>query len=453
MYRTFKKVQLVGLIALVTWIAACNDDKFLTGGELTTDPNRPTEATNSQLFVGIEAAIYAQLQSDPARVPGLWAQQFTGGGIQYVAYYDYDISENTTNGFHASLYTGGGLVDIRRLEAQAGASRDTLFLGIAQVMEALMMGTGADMFGDLTYTQALTNTLNPPLDPQLAIYDSVQALLSRAITNIASNSPNNSGPGPADLAYGGDPAKWTRLAHTLKARFLSHTQKVRPGVFTQVLAETNQGIQSPADNYDAVFSGNANEQNFWYQFDVVQRAGYLVPDPQFIALLQARNDPRLHEYFNADLSDLNDSLVDPGHTQPLVTANENLLLGAEAAQRTGDDGTALTKLNAARALAGLPAETGVTGRALLNEILIEEYIADFQNIEAWNLYKRTCTPNLTPVTSQGTTQGKIPARFLYDAAERNTNINIKPPSQQPLRNAADPASTTSDGTGEACKGQ
>jgi hypothetical protein len=146
---------------------------------------------------------------------------------------------------------------------------------------------------------------------------------------------------------------------------------------------------------------------------------------------------------------LNDSLIAPNHTQPLVTANEDLLLWAEAVQRTGNDAAALTRLNQARALAGLPAESGLTGRPLLAEILTEEYIAGFQSIEAWNLYKRTCTPNLAPVVAGQ----RIPARFMYDASERNTNTNIPAPSAQPTRNANDPANTTSDATGAACLGQ
>ena len=101
-------------------------------------------------------------------------------------------------------------------------------------------------------------------------------------------------------------------------------------------------------------------------------------------------------------------------------------------------------------VAGLANESGTpAGRDLLSEILIEEYIADFQSIEAWNLYKRTCTPNLTP-TVAGT---KIPARFPYDGAERNTNTNIPPLSSQPARNANDPPNATSDATGAACLGQ
>ena len=81
--------------------------------------------------------------------------------------------------------------------------------------------------------------------------------------------------------------------------------------------------------------------------------------------------------------------------------------------------------------------------------MLEEYIADFQSIEAWNLYKRTCTPNLKPVVAGR----KIPARFPYDISERNTNTNIPPLSGQPVRNANDPANATSDATGAACLGQ
>jgi hypothetical protein len=444
-----QRTRTIAAIGLAIIVAACGDN-FLTGGELSTDPNRPTQATSGQLFVGIQANIWALLGSDMPRITNMWVQQFIGTNQQYTDIYNYGVSEQTTNGFHQSLYTGGGLVDIRRLEEQTLASHDTLFHGIAQVAEALLIGTGADLFGDLTYTHALEDESNPPLDPQLSIYDSVQTLLSRAIIEIGKTGPTNIGPAASDLAYGGDPASWIRLAHTLKARFLMHTAEVRPSVYPQVIAEASQGIMTKAQNFNAVFSGNANEQNFWYQFDIVQRPGYLTPNAQFVQLLKSRNDPRLAEYFNADQSDLNDALIAPNATQPLVTANENLLLWAEAAQRMGDNATALAKLNQARQLAGLPAESGsLSGRPLLAEILTEEYIAFFQSIEAWNLYKRTCTPNITPVVS-----GMIvPARLPYDVAERNTNTTIPPLSQQPARNANDPKNTVSDATGEVCKGQ
>jgi SusD/RagB-like outer membrane lipoprotein len=316
-------------------------------------------------------------------------------------------------------------------------------------MESLIIGTGADLFGNLTYKEALTGKQNPALDSQLSLYDSVQTMLTRAIVEMQATGLTNAGPGSADLAYGGDPALWTKLAHTLKARFLMHTAKVRPNVYSQVVNDASKGISSASENFNAIFSGATNEQNFWYQFAVVQRPGYIAPNPQFVTLLQSRNDPRLHTYFNATLTDLNDALLAPNATQPLVTVNEDLLLWAEAAQRTGDNATALAKLNQARALVGLPAEpASLTGQPLLAEILIEEYIADFQNIESWNLYLRTCTPNLVPVIA-----AIVPARLFYDASEQNTNTQIPPPSQQPPRNENDPASKTSDATGLKCLGQ
>jgi hypothetical protein len=446
----YKTRCLAAAGALVLLAAGCKSDTFLTGGDLSNDPNRPVQATSAQLFVGIEANVWAEEQSDMARITNMWAQQLLGTNFQYVNIYDYGVSESTTGGFHATLYGGGGLYDIRQLQAQTLAARDTVFAGIAQVMEGLLMGRGADLFGDLVYSQALKNTPNPPLDPQLSVYDAVQAVLSSAIVNLQATGPTNQGPGAGDLSYGGNAAKWTKLAHLLKARLYMHTAKVQTGAYAKALAEAPLGITAPADNFNAVFSGNSSEQNFWYQFDVVARFGYIAPNPQFVTLLQSRGDPRLGSYFNSDQSDLNPKLVLPNHTQPMATANEGLLIWSEAAYRTGDPATALTKLNAARALAGLgPEPAGLSGQALLAEILTEQYIADFQTIESWMLYKRTCSPNLTPVLAGS----KIPARFFYDVSERNTDTAIPLPSKQPARNQADPASTLSDATGQACLGQ
>ena len=137
--------------------------------------------------------------------------------------------------------------------------------------------------------------------------------------------------------------------------------------------------------------------------------------------------------------------------QPYVTYDENTLIWAEAAYRTGNQVVALTKLNEERANHGLAPEA-LAGTALLNEILTEKYIVDFQlGEEAWNDYKRTCTPNLAP-TAAGQ---PIPGRLYYDASERNTDTNIPAPNTgvNGLRNKNDPANATSDGTGAACLGQ
>lgn len=447
MIRTLRRLLPAAALGVGAAVAGCND--FLTGGDLDRDPNRPTVVTPTQLFVGVQSATWALLQSDPARYAGLWTQHFGGGGIQYTPIYEYQVDESTTNGFFQSVYTGGGLPDVRALQELVRETGDRHFLGVAQIQEALLMGTAADIFGDLVYTQALKGEPNPTLTPQLEVYDSVQVLLTEAIANLQSTGDQNVGPGGADIIYGGDPAKWVRLAYTLKARFYLHTAERRGNAVYQLARDAAaRGIRSPADNYTASFSGLPLQQNFWYQFVVVQRPGYLFPNEQFVALLQSRNDPRLGQYFNADQSDLAEGLVQPNSPLPMVIANETLLILAESEYRLGNETAARAALNEARALVTGLAPVTASGTDLLREILTEKYIALYRNLEVWNDYKRTCFPNLTPsVEGQ-----KIVARLFYDTGERQTNTNIPDPERQAFRNPNDPANAT-DPFGAACRGQ
>lgn len=437
----------------VAVVGGCNN--FLTGGETSTDPNRQIAATNDQYFVSTQENLWAYWGSDPARLTGILAQQFQGVANQYGALetrYTHDPS--TTNGSHAALYTGGGLVDIRKLQAGARQVGDSLYLGIAQVMEGALMGTGADLFGDLVYKQAIQGVANPTLDDQLFVYDSVQQVLSAGIANINLNAAGSAGPAGADLVYGGDPALWTAFAHTLKARFYMHTAEVRPEAYAEALAEAQQGISSDAGNYFGAFTSTGSETNFYFQFHgPAARGGDLGIGITLDTILVRRNDPREAEYFapSGNPRWLSDERGADDFQQPYVTYDENTLIWAEAAYRTGDEVTALAKLNEERANHGLAPEV-VAGRALLNEILTEKYIVDFQlGEEAWNDYKRTCTPNLVP-TAAGL---PIPGRLYYDATEANTDTNIPAPGVgvNGLRNKNDPPNAISDGTGAACLGQ
>jgi len=444
----------VAVAAAVAVVGGCNN--FLTGGETGTDPNRQIVATNDQYFVATQENLWSFWGSDPARLAGILTQQFHGVANQYGALdATYSHDENTTNGTHAAIYTSGGLVDIKKLQAGARLVGDSLYVGIAQVEEAALMGTGADLFGDLVYKQALQGVANPALDDQFFVYDSVQKVLSAAIANINSSAAGNVGPGGADLVYGGDPALWTAMAHTLKARFFMHTAEVRgAAAYASALTEAQQGISSDAGNYFGAFTATASETNFYFQFHGPAGRGGDLGDGVFLDnLLVARNDPRRLQYFSLAGNPrwLSTTRNAPDFQQPFVTYDENTLIWAEAAYRAGNQVVALQKLNEERANHGLAAEV-VAGTALLNEILTEKYIVDFQlGEESWNDYKRTCTPNLVP-TAAGL---PIPGRLYYDASERNTDTNIPLPNTgvNGLRNKNDPANATSDGTGAACRGQ
>ena len=436
-----RPVYLAGSLLGVT--AACSS--FLDSPDATTNPNQPTVATANQLLVATETALTQQYTSDLARTVCVWMQQCAGTDRQYRQLGLYEYGEDAYNGPFSQVYVGGGLLDIRKMEAIADSAKDDVYGGVARVLEALTVGLAADVWGDVPYSQAVSDTLSPALDPQEQIYAGVQAKLDTAITKLAGSG---TGPEGADLLYGGNKTKWLRLAHTLKARFYMHVaERQGNSAYQAALAQAQQGLQT-GDDLRSYQSDDPNEQNSWYQFTVIQRAGYMSPGAFLVSLLQTRNDPRLAQYFDpnssgqyvgaapgqqgsATIATFDESRVAPGFRQPIVTYAENQLIIAEAAFRLGQTATALAAYNAERTAAGLPTAASVT----LAEIMTEKYIALFQNIEVWNDWKRACLPALTPAAG---TVGGIPARLLYAQSERNTNSNIPLPGDQPARNWNDP---------------
>ncbi|HXM38737.1 MAG TPA: SusD/RagB family nutrient-binding outer membrane lipoprotein [Gemmatimonadales bacterium] len=462
---------LVALVAAGFALAAAGCNPFLTGEGLTDDPNNPTTATREALFMGVQANTFGQQESGIALTTCMWMQQCTGGGGRFVEQFGkYVIDETSHSGDFNSVYTGGGLIDIRKIEASAGAAGDAVFLGIAQIYEALVVGSAADYWGDLPYTQALTAAA-PTLDNQFAVYDSVQALLSRAIVNLGGAGP---GPGARDLVFGGAPAAWIEVAHTMKARYYLHTVEAAGAglitgrtaaqVYADAVAQATLGISAPANDFAAFHGASTSERNVWFQFSQTTFGTDLVAGKRLVDIMNARTDPRRPQYFGKNAlgayggDDVNApqpantvSAVDgtrnsPTFRQPFVTYAENELILAEAYNRgtPAVDAQALIHLNNERTTVPLAALVGVTGAALFDSIMVEKYVALFQNPEVWSDYRRTCRPILTPFAGASPVfGGKIPGRLYYGSNERNTNpINIPAPSTQlatnGFRNRNDP---------------
>lgn len=446
----FRKIALAAALPLIV-AAGCSD--FLTDEETQEDPNRATQATIDQLFVAAQAATFVVQTGEAARAVSMWMQQMAGTDRQYQTLGTYTHGEGTFGTPWTYIFGGGGLVDLRRIQAEATAINDRKYTGIAQVLEALQVSTAADFWGDIPYSEAVNPEIaTPKLDEQVAVYAALQTVLDNAIANLASGA--GAGPGSKDLVYKGNSAKWIQLAHTLKARLYMHVAEVDASAYAKAKSEAALGISSHANDYTTIHAGTAGEQNLWYQFTQIQRTEYISPGEYLVELMKARNDPRLATYFRTGstgaylgakpgdgytgaLSSLSAARGGAGGAaspQPIVTYDENALIWAEAAYKTGDAVTALAKLNEVRTHHGLSA-VALTGAALLQEIMLEKYVSLFQSLEVWNDWKRTCIPDLTPAL--GATI--IPARFFYPTDERQTNPNVPPVSSQPVRNDNDPA--------------
>jgi hypothetical protein len=445
------KIALCAALPAV-WAAGCSD--FLKGGNLTTSPNNPVtgSANSSQLFVSIQANMFIYQEGDMGRAVAQWMQQLIGVQRQQVQVYNYTgISNASYDAEFQRPYTGGGLVDIRTLEAQATTAGDLKYLGVAQVMEAWYMGYTADVWGDIPYSQAadFTTYPTPILDTQQDVYATVETLLSTAITNMGGAG---SGPLAADLVYGGNMGKWIALAHTLKARFYMHQAEVLGNsMYTSALAEAALGIGEAAGSADYTAYHNGTIQlstNAWWQFmdgaGGTGRAGDLVAAAGAVHstmwnMMTTAADPRFPQYFNAantNGGEMSPVRLGPGFPQPIVTAQENLLIEAEANLALGNGAAALTKLNAEQALWNQSTSswhTAVVVAPTAAPVGNISYVTLFQNTEEWNVWKRTCLPVLT-VVPPGTAAfggGKIPARMWYGQTEEQTNPNIPPVGTAP----------------------
>ncbi len=464
MHRLSWSRGLLAAALIAPMLSACNYVEA-TG----TNPNAVPDASVNQLFVSAQLNTFFMTEGQLSRLPSMWTQQMAGTDRQFTVLGEYIFSEGDANGEFSSMYTGGGLVDLKTAEQAAEGANRSAYAGILKIQEAYMIGMGASIWGDIPYSEAADPSIaTPKLDKQEDVYAALQTLLDGAITDLAGGG---AGPSTVDMNFGGDAAKWTAVAHTLKARLYMHwVEAQKAGVaaastacggdcLQQAASNAQQGIMSASGNWMTVHSQAQTEANLWYQFQN-DRSGYISAGAYMVNLLKDRGDPRLAIYFGkstsgdyvgadpgqatGDVSTLStDGAGAPAYQEPMVSCAENQFILAEASYDNGDMGTARSALKAG--IACQEAHFGITipddnadalsGADLLQEIMTQKYIAQFLNPDVWNDYKRTCLP---AVQSYG---GKtIPGRLYYGETERQTNPNIPSADAQPARNTNDPAS-------------
>ena len=185
-----------------------------------------------------------------------------------------------------------------------------------------------------------------------------------------------------------------------------------------------------------MWSGRGGETNFFYQFTTEQRNGYAQPDPFLWNLMQARNDPRRAVYYDGAVDPDAGTQVDfgtvddPTYPQQIFSADENTLIWAEAAYRTGNQLEALAQLN--RYAPPRYRERGEVCAALLRNLLRNTRAV--RHTQAWTEYRES-VPDLTP-----TFRRKIPGRLFYDAW--NGRPPELPSAQTSRLQRSDPANAT-----------
>ncbi|MBC7447112.1 MAG: SusD/RagB family nutrient-binding outer membrane lipoprotein [Hymenobacteraceae bacterium] len=466
----FKRTALLATLGLATFgVSSC--ERFTK--DYDVNPNAPQDAPAAQQLRATEIAEGYVFAGNLARVAGMWSGYFSGVDRQYSSLDQYITSAGDYDNEWGLAFEATA-AQARIVTNKALAVNNFQLAGIAQVMEANMIGTCTALWGDIPYSenfrvQSVSDPRSPKFDTQQQVYTQVNALLTTAIVNLGKTGLSPDG---RDIFYGGDTDKWTAAAHSLRARYLLHAlgNINKPGVTQQqlqeIITEAQAGISDPANNLLMPFYGTAPGGDFnpYYDFIDYSRSGYMTADGAFATMLldtagtsMTRANAKTDEAgrfayfytFGGDYGAPDPNYIDGAFavdaSHPLMTAVETKLIIAECEARQNNAAAALTALNEVRALnaarfsggkydAYVNTDFGAGGivnpslsqaDALLKEILTEKYLSLVGQIETFNDLRRT--NNLVGVPKKSAAAPDLPQRFLIAQSEVNTNTNTPKP--------------------------
>lgn len=420
--------SLLIVAAAAIGFTACSD-AWLEDYKL--DQNRPSEVTMAVLLPSAQAGC-GMLQGDVLpRLTSIFMQQMTGTDRQSLAHNRYaQIGEGDFNTPWNGSYAGS-LYDLQLIMDMAEEQDAPAYSGVAKVMTAKALGILTDHFGDIPYSEAFqgAGNLKPAFDSQEDIYTSIFTLLDEAQADLA--SPSTLSPGSDDLIHGGDLAAWSAMADALRARYLNHLSKTSLYNAADVIAACDDALNAGA--YSTIGFDAALNQNPWYQFTVIDRAGYISQFGTMYDMMEGSSDPRIDLYRSAD------SLTLPVYGAatsplPIVTPYELHFIKAEAQMMNGDATAARSSLEDAieshMTWLGVDAASittyvgSLSATTDLELIMNEKYVAMFTLTESWTDWRRTGFPTLSAPADANLSA--IPRRLPYPEGEYLYNADNVP---------------------------
>lgn len=443
---------VVVLSLLLVSLSSCETEWIDT--DLNEDPDSPADVPMNLLLPATQGAMgYILLGNDAVRTNNIWTQHFDGVDRQSYTEARYQLTSADVNNLWGSTYTDifMNLHTIVEKSMEEG-NESPHFRGVAQVMQATTLGITTDLFGDIPFSQALgggVGNLRPEYDTQEQIYDTIFEILDNAVVNLASTE--NVLPLRGDVIYGNNVSKWTKAAHSIKARhYLQLSNVLGNEAYTQALAAAQNGFESNADNYEVPFEEeNHNPIN---QF-MVDRTDIRMAST-FVELLQANDDPRLSfyvqetddgEFVGSVPGSQNASVSRPGTyvaatdsptvlmsyaELKFIEAEAHLMLGnPEDAREAFEEAVAASVLRVTGEENTAWLEENIFGGGVtLEEILTQKYINGFGTNQPYADYRRTGYPNLG--LAEGAVLSQIPVRFPYPQSELDYNEANVPAQRQ-----------------------
>lgn len=361
------------------------------------------------------------------------------------------------------------------LQLAIKAATDKNTIAQCKTVLAELMYECTTTFGDIPFSESWAGISYPKFDSQKDVFEGILKLLDDAIANFDVTSSLKIT--DYDIYYGGDIAKWKKLANSLKLKVLMtmvDKDPTKAAAIAQLAQNPTTLIASPAESWLHKYSTVANNENPKYRFDKQYGAGlnlFFFANKNVMDYMKPKNDPRIPQYFemgpaatdyipveteeeaNDQTALISNYLYRPEAPDVLCSYQEISLILAEIYTRTDLGVRDLTKANTyfkqgvQAAMNFYQADptainTYITTQLAdlttagdpLREIHIQQWI-DFMDrpIDAFILWRRSGPmgnefPSLT--LPLGATAGPLIRRWPYSPGEASANPNTPNPAPQ-----------------------
>ena len=448
-----KRIGLFFVTALAALTVSCDKDFE----SINQSPN-DSQVTDPNLLLA-SAVISTQNVIYNSQVGGdmglCWAQHWSK--VQYNDEEKYIPRRALMNSVFSLMYTSV-IGEAKAAYALAGDQGNTNVQGVALVVQANAFQILTDTFGPVPFAEAgVPGNFKPKYDSQEDVYDGILAMLDEAETLFASGNGDLSA--GSDLVYGGNVAKWRKLAASLKLKALMRISKVR-NVSAEVQSLVASGLlmSSNGDSAQLAYTASQPDANPIYETLVYDNRNEYKVSSVLVDQLNLLNDPRLAVFAKVNNANAyvgnTPGVENPGNYNGFSSpgafylnpelpgvilsyaqvefllaeaANEGIIPGDIAAAKMHFQAGITANfefngLSAAQATAyysqpNLDFTNQSLGR---DKIGTQRWLALYgQGIEAWTEWRRTGYPALAPVANAAISN--IPRRFYYSTDEQNFN--------------------------------
>lgn len=247
------------LFTMLILISSCETLEL----EILNNPNAVSpEQSNVDFFLNnIQAGFIIQFEGTPLDTQGLTKFGMEVTRIMQMSgpTYQNAYSPANLNQIWRSTYSTV-LPDIRTMIPLAEEKELFTHVGIAKVLEAMLMINIVDFFGNVPYSEATDGIKfpNPNVDSGAEIYAAMEVLLDEAIIDFNKKElalPAN------DRFYNGDESLWIKLVNTIKLKIYLQTRLVDTNVASKINSIISSGNYIITKNEDFEVKWSSNDSN------------------------------------------------------------------------------------------------------------------------------------------------------------------------------------------------